>query len=186
MVEKETSKKGRKKWFNIYAPQEFREQIVGETPAFDISELKGRNIVVDASSIAETRRPGVKLIFKVTEIKDKGGFSVLDGYEIPQSNIRRAIRVGSSKISDSWKFKTNDNVEIIIKPVIVTRGKAVHSVLSNIRKQMKSDLKEMVASRKYTEFMMDIIRNKIQLALKDNLKKIHPVALCDFSKIERR
>ncbi|MDD5253801.1 MAG: hypothetical protein PHG05_01705 [Candidatus Nanoarchaeia archaeon] len=186
MANKSTLKKGKKKWFDIYASKEFREQIIGETPAYDINELKGRAVIVDIGKIADVKKPNARLIFQVTEVKDKGGFTELFGYEIPQSHLKRSVRINSSKIADSLKLKTKDNVEIIIKPMLITKGKAARNVLKSLRKVMIEELKREIGERDYIEVLMDIIRNKIQVSIKNNVKKIHPVTFCDFSKVQRR
>ncbi|MDD5177980.1 MAG: hypothetical protein PHT54_01715 [Candidatus Nanoarchaeia archaeon] len=185
MATKAAIKKGKKKWFEIYAPKEFREQIIGESPAYEVSELKGRNITVDASKIADSKKSNVKLIFKVTDVKDKGAFTELVGYEIPQSSIKRSVRVNSSKVADSFKLKTSDGVDVVLKPVIITKGKTVNSVLTTIRKQLKEGLTKFVHETKYSELMMEVIRGKVQFNIKNSLKKTYPVTFCDFSKIKR-
>ena len=95
------------------------------------------------------------------------------------------MRKGRKKIEDSFVIQTKDNVKARIKPIIMTRSKTQRSVLASIRKEAKEFIEEKVKTQNFVDLINNTISTKFQREIRDKLKKIYPLALCEFGVITK-
>ncbi len=179
-------KKKKKVWFSIVSPKEFGDFIVAETLASDPSILTGR--VVRASLMDLTNDPkkqNVQLTFKITSVKEKDAYTDLIRYELTPSYIRRLMRKERDKVEDSFVALSKDNVKVRIKPFIITKSKTQNSVLSAIRKRAREFLADFLREQTYYDFISEVTSTKTQKTLREQLKKIYPIAVLEFRVVER-
>ncbi len=176
----------KKRWYKIIAPRTFRNQELGETLSFEPKEILGKNIRVNAMTLTnDPKKQNLRLIFKITDVKADQATTELLGYEVLGAHLKRMSRKGSEKIEDSFTAKTKDGAMIRVKPVLSTRSKTKNSILTALRKTTQAFVTEEVKTKSYEEFIIDVLMNKTQKSVKDALKKIYPVAGCEFKKIEK-
>ena len=129
-----TTKVKKKKWFPIYSPKSFGEVLLGETYISESEELNGKYITSNLSTITRSmRKQSVNVQFKVTSVVEGKGQTETVGYSLINAAVKRLVRRGRDKISDSIVAKSSDDKLIRIKPMILTRSNAKGSMLSAVR-----------------------------------------------------
>jgi len=180
-------KKKKKKWYSLLAPKEFSNIEIGETLASDEKELLGRKICISLGVVTrQLRKNNVKVSFVVTNVKEGKATTELIGYNLVPTYVKRSVRKGKSKVDDSLILKTKDDVEVVVKPFVVTRNKVTNSVLTQIRMDMRKELKELFAKEKFDDIISRIIKTDIQRGLKNKLKKIYPLSIVEIRYFKRK
>ena len=171
----------KKRFVKIIAPKLFHGQIIGESPVVDAKLLLGRKIKTNLMTL--TNNPRNQSINVKFEIKNLQGDSVgteMIGYEMSPSFLRRLIRKGRKKAEDSYLLETKDNKKMKISPFMVTLNPAGNSTLTALRKAAHSFLSKRIKELSCYEVFNDIIMNKLQSQLREQLKKIYPLKTCEI------
>ena len=181
-----SSKRKKKSWFNIVAPKEFGNYTIGETPAFEPQKLIGRYVQIGLMALLnDPKKQNIRMKFKITNVTEKTATTEIVKYEVVPGYIKRMVRKGRNKVEDSFVTETKDKIKIRIKPVVITRSKTQKSVLTEIRKKAKEFIMEKVKMQNFSEFITDSISTKNQRDMKDSLKKLYPIAFCEFRVIAK-
>ena len=176
-----SSRKQKKTWFNIVTQKEFGNYVIGETLTTEPQKLVGRNVKVNLMSVLnDPKKQNTQLTFKIKSIRDQNAVTEIISYELLPSYSKRLIRKGRNKIDDSFIAETKDQTKIRVKPVMITRTKAQRSKLASIRKRVKELILEKVKTQTFPDLINEAISTKLQRELKENLKKIYPVAMLEF------
>lgn len=178
--------KKKKKWFQIVAPKEFREEILGETSAFEEPTLIGRKIGINLMNLlGDPKKQNSKLVFRISEIKDGKAYTELVSYEMLQAFIRRLNRKDANKIEDSFICDTKDNVKLVFKPILVTNNKAKNEVLTLLRQRAREFIAENTKKLNYNDVVDEVISTNAQKSLRSFLKKVYPLSVCEFKEVTR-
>jgi len=138
--------------------------------------LIGKNIKVNLMNLTkDPKRSNVNLTFKVESVKENKGITKIIGYEIIPATVKRLVKRNRNKINLSFVCSTSDNMQIRIKPLVITKAKTKGSVLTSLRKAIIDELSKLVNLLNFEEFMMQVIAHKLQTNLKKQLKKIYPI-----------
>ncbi|MBU2638602.1 MAG: hypothetical protein KJ955_06525 [Nanoarchaeota archaeon] len=180
MVNKKTMK-GKKKWFTILASPEFSEQVIGETSAYEIEQLIGRTVVVNAGRLAaELRRQNAVFTFRVKGVQGQNASTEVVKYEIAPMLVKRLVKRERDKADDSFVVTTKDNIKVRVKPFFVTRGFAHNSLLTAIRLKARQIIADEAGKRSYSEFIVAVASSDLQKFLKAELKKLSPLAVAEI------
>ena len=179
--------KGKKKWVSIVSSDKnFKDAVIGETLCNNVQELKGKKVEVNLMSLNnDPRSQSIKLIFKIHDIKDDEPVADVIGYELLQSYLKRISRKDVNKIDDSHKYKTKDNIDIVVKLILITKNKTNKSVLSLIRKNLRNFLTEEIKKQDYTVLMNNIFKKGLPKSLRMTLSKVYPIIVCEFRVVKR-
>lgn len=177
--------KTKKKWYSIVSPT-LRNAVIGETLAYEDKSLENRRLDVNLMSITnEPKSQNVKVLLKVDEVKDNKAIASVIGYGLTLSYIKRLIRKEANKIVDSFGYTTKDNVNVVIKPFMITRHKTNKNVLRDIRKTAREFLTEETKKYDYNELINIIVSNSLQRSLRERVSKIYPLSSCEFRIVKR-
>ena len=122
IIKKSALKKKKKTWISILAPKEFNEMEIGETLISDPQEAINKHIAVSLMAITnDIKKQSVRVVFKITEIKENKALTEIIGYEIIDAYLKRITKRAKSKVEDSYDVITKDDVKVRIKPVIMKR-----------------------------------------------------------------
>ncbi len=182
-----TTKVKKKKWHPIYAPKQFQEAQLGETYVSESTEIMNKFLTINLSTIVRSmRKQNVNIHFKVTDVKDGKGHASIIGYSLINAAIKRLVRRGRDKVSDSFLAKTNDKKLMRLKPLIITMHKGTKSIQSAIRLEARRIVREFVFSKTIEEVFESIINGQLQKLIKETVAKIAPVKNIEFriAKIE--
>jgi len=176
-----TTKVKKKKWHPIYAPKQFQETQLGETYVSESTEIMGKFLTVNLSTIVRSmRKQNINIHFKVDDVKDGKGYTSIIGYSLINAAIKRLVRRGRDKVSDSFLAKTKDKKVMRIKPLIITMHKGTKSIQSAIRLETRKVIREFAFSKTTEEVFDSIINGKLQKLIKENIIKISPVKNIEF------
>lgn len=178
------AKKQKKTWFSIVSPKEFGSYVVGETPTSEPQNLVGRSVQVNLMTVLnDPKKQNVQLTLKIKSLRENTAITETIKYELLPSYVKRLMRKGKNKIEDSFTAETKDNIKTRIKPVMITRTRTQRSKLSVLKKQTREFLTERMKTQNFTEIINDAISTKLQRELRDKLKKVYPLAVCEFKTI---
>ena len=99
--------------------------------------------------------------------------------------MKRLVRKVRNKIDDSFIAETKDKIKIKIKPFMITRGRTSKSKLTAIRKLSKELLTKFVNETSFEDFIREVGSFRIQIKLKQTLRKIYPLGLYEIRLIEK-
>jgi small subunit ribosomal protein S3Ae len=173
-----------KEWFQIKAPEYFKNVVIGETPTFDNKLVKGR--VVEASLIELTNDPGkyyIKFFFKVTDLDANVANTKFHGHVCTKDYIARIVQVRTSRIDTNNIVELKDG-KLRIKGIAITNRRVKVSLKSDIRKAVIVAIKEEVGKLTTKDFIKAMIEGKLQNEIKKDLTKLYPVRFFEFRKTE--
>ncbi len=175
----------KKRWVPIFASKLFNEQVIGESYVGEPQELVGRSVTVSLMTLTgDPQKQSVNVSFDITGIVDNKVSTELVGYQIVPSSAKKMMRRQKSKIEDSFIVETSDKKLIRVKPIIVTRGRTTHNLLSTMRKLQRAYLAKMISKMDFESFVKDVVLKKIQHGLAQLLKRLYPVGACEIRQIE--
>lgn len=183
-AKKAVGKIKKKQWYEIIAPKIFRNDSLGESLVADKSHLIGKEITASLANITgDMKRQSTIIKFKIIEVKESKAITEIIGYSILLTYIKRMVRKGRKKIDTSFNCVTKDNKVVKVKFVAITRLSAKNKVLTGLRKVGQEILTNTIKNISYSNLINDVISYKIQRSLKEQLKKIFPLKICEIRHI---
>ncbi len=174
--ERSALKLKKKKWYQILAPKEFNEAVIGETPSLDPRLLIDRVVAVNLMDITrDVKKQNINMKFKVTGLKENKAETEVIGYQTINTFIKRIIRRDRNNLHDSFVCKTSDEKNVRLKPLMITVSKTKGVVTNSLMRMLRANLAEYVEKITYKELVNDLVSHKLQSSLKNSLKKIYPL-----------
>ena len=178
-VKKKTAVKGKKKtWFEVRAPTLFNDQVIAEVPTFEKSLLVGKKITVNLMNLTnDPRNQGMAVSFTISSLAGEVGITEMSGYTVLPATLKRMVRRGKDRLDRTLKLRTKDNALIMLKPLVLTRTNTIGSVKRALRKKMHTYLRNYALQNDLAQIQQDIVQNKMQREMFNELKKLYPVAI---------
>ncbi|MBI2647056.1 hypothetical protein HYW99_01145 [Candidatus Woesearchaeota archaeon] len=171
----------KKQWYQILAPKEFNDIVLGETLAYEPKELLGKTLSCSLMNLfRDIKKQNVNIYFKVTEVEGDKAKAIMISYELVPSSIKRFVRRDSEKIDLSFTCETSDNIFLRIKAIIVTKSEVKGSITSKLRINYVNMIAKTIKKMTFQELNKELIDHKIQNAIKENLNKIYPLRVCEI------
>ncbi len=181
MAQEQVVKLKKKQWYNIFAPKQFENAVIGETLVFEPKDMLGKTLTHSLMNLTnDTKRQNVNIHFKVVEIDGDKAKTSITGYEVVPSSVKRFVRRNSEKIDVSFACDTVDNVYMRVKPLIVTKNDVKGSVAAKLRHNVISLLTKAIRKMSYEEVINDMISHKLQSSMREALSKIYPLKVCEI------
>jgi len=181
MAQEQVVKLKKKQWFPIMAPKQFDNVVLGETLVNDPNAMLGKTLSHSLMNLTnDSKRQNVNIHFKVVEIEGDKAKTKIIGYQIIPSSVKRFVRRNSEKMDLSFTCDTADNVFIRIKPLVITKADVKGSVAAKLRNTIASFLSKTIKKMTYDELLNDLILNKLQSLMRENLNKIYPLKVCEI------
>lgn len=152
-----------------------------ELYASEIEELDKKRIILDMTP--ELRGKAIEVKFEV-QVKDKKAEAHPLGLKLHSFYLRRMVRKGTDYSEDSFVAQCKD-VEINIKPTMVTRKRVAKKVLKDLRNKSKEEIEKYIKERTFEKLITEILENKLQKELMNNLKKIYPLSSFEIKSFEK-
>jgi ribosomal protein S3AE len=174
----------KKAWLPIISPGMFNSQPVGEIYIDEPARAVGRIVTVSLMTLTgDPQRQNTHVSFKITKVENNQLHTQLVGYSIIPVAVRKMMRRGRDRISDSFVAKTQDGIALRVKPVLITRGRTTGSVLTHVRRQLRASIVRALAKQSFADFAKDIIAHKFQRELQMQLSKIYPLQICELQDV---
>ena len=185
----QVAKLKKKQWYNILAPKQFDNAVIGETLVYEPGAMLGKTLSHSLMNLTnDTKRQNINIHFKVVEIDgDKAKTSIV-GYQIIPSTVKRFVRRNSEKMDLSFACDTADNVFLRIKPLVITKADVKGSTAAKLRNNIISFLVKTIKKMTYDELINDLIARKLQDSMRQNFSKMYPLKVCEirYMGIEQR
>ncbi len=171
----------KKQWYQITAPKQFDNIVLGETLVYEPSAMMGKTLSHSLMNLTnDNKRQNIGIHFKVVEVEGDKAKTTITGYEIVPSSVKRYVRRNSKKIDLSFNCETSDNLFLRVKPLIVTKTDVKGSIVSKIIDNATSFLSKAIKKITYEEFINELISHKMQDSMKSTLNKIYPLKVCEI------
>ena len=181
MAQEQSAKIKKKQWFQILAPQQFDNIVIGETLVTEPQLMIGKQLSQSLMNLSnDVKRQNIHIHFKVVGIDGNNGKTSIIGYKIVSSSVKRFVRRNSEKIDLSFICETSDNMPLTVKPLLVTRAEVKGSVAAKLRQQTIGFLAKSIKKMTYDEVLASLISHKLQDSMKENLNKIYPLKVCEI------
>ena len=171
----------KKQWYNILAPKQFDNAVIGETLVYEPGAILGKTLSHSLMNLTnDTKRQNINIHFKVVEIDgDKAKTSIV-GYQIIPSTVKRFVRRNSEKMDLSFTCDTADNVFLRVKPLVITKADVKGSTAAKLRNNIVSFLVRTIKKMTYDELINDLIARKLQDSMRQNFSKMYPLKVCEI------
>ncbi len=174
-------KQKKKKWYPIYGPKLFGNQLIGECPVLSAEDMKGKYINANLSTIINNmKRQNMSITLRVKSVQDGKGFTEIIGLELVQGFVKRLVRRNRTKVDDSFVAKTKEGTLVRVKPIVMTNSNCLRSTATQLRAATKKFLTERIASQTFIENIDDILSFRVQKNAKEVLSKIFPIRSVDI------
>jgi small subunit ribosomal protein S3Ae len=169
-------KKKKKEWYEILAPKDFGNKVIGETIADDTSRLAGRTLTVNLSRLTgDLKKQNINMDFVITGVQEGKCLTKVNGFWMQPSSIKRMVRPGVGRIDDSFALKTKDGINVRVKPVLIAKTKVKGGVSRALRRTMISEIKSYVEKTSFDQIIQSLVSFNLQKDLKAKLNKIYPL-----------
>ena len=172
-------------WYTIKAPEYFGNVVVGETPVKKFGSAVGRVVTIPLNLITNSiKHVFINISLRITDVSDGVANTIYWGHEISRDRISRLVRKRTSRIDVIQDLKTKDGVELRIKSLVITNGRANTSIKSVIRKEMAAFMASYTPSKKLEEFLKEVFADVVKRQAHVKLSKIFPIRYVEIRKVE--
>lgn len=189
MPQEQVAKLKKRQWFQIIAPKQFENVVLGETLVYEPQAMHGKTLSHNLMNLtSDPKKQNINIHFKVVEVNGGKGITSIIGYEIVPSSVKRFVRRNSEKMDLSFACETADNVFVRVKPLVITKADVKGSIAAKMRNMIVQFLVRTIKKMSYDEVLNDLISHKMQSMMRENFYKIYPLKVCEirYFGIEKR
>lgn len=185
IVVKSKAKKIKRKFpVEITAPEYLNSTKLGTSNVTDLTSLVGKTTKVNMMYVTgNIKNQNIRLTFQIIEVNSGLAKTQVKIYEQIPYYLGRAVKAGSDLVEDSFVCKSKDGINVRVKPFMVTKLNTSQLTKSLLRTKSIEIISKEVSSKSYDEFISSVVTGKIQLGLKNDLKKIFPLKAFEFKKV---
>ncbi len=166
----------KKLWYKVIAPKIFAQKEIGESYLFDPEKAVGRKLKVNLKDLTgNVKAQNVYIGFQIINVKGNTLNTSITSYELTPSYVKRVVRKNTNKIDDYCILTTKGGKKIIVKSLMVSRGKTQKSKHTGLRKRLQELLNEEFKKNSFESLVSLLVNRRLIFALKKNLDKIYPL-----------
>ncbi len=185
MSERSVSKQRRgKRWYTVFAPEQFDRAELGETMADEPEKIVGRTIQTTLGELTDDQsQNNTKLIFKVTDVGSDSAYTEFIEHELTRDYLRSLVRRGASKVDATITVLTTDDYRVRIQPVSLTTKKADRSQERAIRRVMIDLVEEAAKERTFEGLVDSVVEGRLSSAIYAEAKQVYPLRRVEVQKL---
>jgi ribosomal protein S3AE len=184
MAKKTLKKKGKKEWYQVIAPDAFKNKELGEILAYEPKDLVGKHFRRNYAVLTGNPRDKSKnFTLRITEVIEKKARTEPVKVIYGHAYVQRASGRSKTRMLHVGKYNTIDNKTVNIKLYLLGRNKIVRSVNTALLKQTDSLLKSRLAKAKYTSLFEPNYLESLSKEIKSKLRTIYPLSNILFWKV---
>ena len=181
MPQEQVAKLKKRQWFQIIAPKQFENVVLGETLVYEPQAMMGKTLSHNLMNLtSDPKKQNINIHFKIVEVQGDKGITSIIGYEIVPSSVKRFVRRNSEKMDLSFTCETADNVSVRVKPLVITKADVKGSVAAKMRNLIVQFLIKSIKKMSYDGVVNDLISHKIQSLMRENFYKMYPLKVCEI------
>lgn len=174
-----------KQWFSVYAPEAFKNAMIGEIPANDEKSVLGRNMKVSLDIVTQNPQNAyTNVYFRVIGVEGDKAHTKLVRMEILFSYVRSLVRKYRSISTSVIKVISKDGLKMVVKPIAITTKRETHTRLIGIRKEMNKVIEEYAKTNDANVIVEAIISGNFQMEIQNKLKHIAQISKVEIRKLE--
>jgi small subunit ribosomal protein S3Ae len=184
MSERSVSRQKReKRWYTVYAPEQFDRAELGETLADEPEKIVDRTVETTLGDITDNASENnTKLTFKVTDVGSDAAYTEFVKHELTRDYVRSLVRRGASKIEAYVTVLTTDDYRVQVQPVAFTTKKADESQEKAIRRIMIDQVEAAAAERTFEDLVDSVVEGRLSSAIYSDAKEIYPLRRVEVQK----
>ncbi len=184
MSERSVSRaKQEKRWYTLFAPEQFDRAELGETPADEPEQVLGRTVETTLGDLTNNASENnTKLVFRVTDVGSDAAYTEFDSHSLTRDYLRSLVRRGASKVEAYVTVLTTDDYRLQVQPVAFTTKKADASQEKAIRETMVEMVEAAAADRTAEELIDSIVEGRLSSAIYGEAKTIYPLRRVEIQK----
>ncbi len=185
----QVAKLKKKQWYQIIAPKQFDNVVIGETLVYEPRAMLGKILSHNLMNLTnDPKKQNINIHFKIVEIQNNNGITSIVGYEIVPSSVKRFVRRNSEKMDLSFNCETADNVSVRVKPLVIAKADVKGSIAAKMRNMIVQYLIKIIKKMNYDDVVNELISHKMQTTMRENLHKIYPLKVSEirYFGIEKR
>jgi small subunit ribosomal protein S3Ae len=185
MSERSVSKQRRgKRWYTVFAPEQFDRAELGETMADESDKVVGRTIQTTLGELMDDQsQNNTKLTFKVTDVGSDSAYTEFVEHELTRDYLRSLVRRGASKVDATVTVLTTDDYRVRIQPVALTTKKADRSQERAIRRVMIDLVEEAGEERTFEGLIDSVVEGRLSSAIYGEAKTVYPLRRVEVQKL---
>jgi small subunit ribosomal protein S3Ae len=185
MSERSVSKQRRgKRWYTVFAPEQFDRAELGETMADEPDKVVGRTIQTTLGELEDDQsQNNTKLTFKVTDVGSDSAYTEFVEHELTRDYLRSLVRRGASKVDATITVLTTDDYRVRVQPVALTTKKADRSQEKAIRRIMIDLVEEAAAERTFEGLIDSVVEGRLSSAIYAEAKEVYPLRRVEVQKL---
>jgi len=185
MSERSVSKQKRgKRWYTIFAPEQYDRAELGQTVADEPEKVIGRTIETTLGELTDDAGANnTKLTFKITDVGSDSAYTEFVKHELTRDYLRSLVRRGASKIDATITVLTTDDYRVRVQPVAFTTKKADRSQEQAIRRIMIDIIEDAAAERDFKSFVESAVEGRLSSAIYGEAKTVYPLRRVEIQKL---
>ncbi|AZH26177.1 30S ribosomal protein S3ae [Haloplanus aerogenes] len=185
MSERSVSKQKRgKRWYTIFAPEQYDRAELGQTVADEPEKVIGRTIETTLGELTDDAGANnTKLTFKITDVGSDAAYTEFVKHELTRDYLRSLVRRGASKIDATITVLTTDDYRVRVQPVAFTTKKADRSQEQAIRRIMIDIIEDAAAERDFQSFVESAVEGRLSSAIYGDAKTVYPLRRVEIQKL---
>ena len=181
MAHEQVTKLKKRQWFQIIAPKQFENVVLGETLVYEPQAMLGKTLSHNLMNLSnDPKKQNINIRFKIVDVQDNKGITSIIGYEIVPSSVKRFVRRNSEKMDLSFTCDTADNIFVRVKPLVITKADVKGSVAAKMRNMIVQFLIKSIKKMNYDDVLNELISHKLQSTMRENFYKIYPLKVCEI------
>jgi len=185
MSERSVSKQKRgKRWYTIFAPEQYDRAELGQTVADEPEKVIGRTIETTLGELTDDAGANnTKLTFKITDVGSDSAYTEFVKHELTRDYLRSLVRRGASKVDATITVLTTDDYRVRVQPVAFTTKKADRSQEKAIRRIMIDIIEDAAAERDFQSFVESAVEGRLSSAIYGDAKTVYPLRRVEIQKL---
>jgi small subunit ribosomal protein S3Ae len=173
-----------KRWYTVFAPEEFDRAELGETPADEPDMVPDRTIETTLGDLTDDAGANnVKLTFRIRDVGSDAAYTEFIKHELTRDYLDSLVRRGASKVEAYLTVMTSDDYRVRIQPVAFTTQKADDSQERAIRQRMVELVEEAARERTFEELVDSVTQGRLSSAIYGEARTIYPLRRVEVAKL---
>jgi small subunit ribosomal protein S3Ae len=173
-----------KRWYTVFAPEEFDRAELGETPADEPDMVPDRTIETTLGDLTDDAGANnVKLTFRIRDVGSDAAYTEFIKHELTRDYLDSLVRRGASKVEAYLTVMTSDDYRVRIQPVAFTTQKADDSQERAIRRRMTELVEEAARERTFEELVDSVTQGRLSSAIYGEARTIYPLRRVEVAKL---
>ncbi|PSP69166.1 30S ribosomal protein S3ae [Halobacteriales archaeon QH_9_66_26] len=173
-----------KRWYTVFAPEEFDRAELGETPADEPDMVPDRTIETTLGDLTDDAGANnVKLTFRIRDVGSDAAYTEFIKHELTRDYLGSLVRRGASKVEAYLTVLTTDDHRVRIQPVAFTTQKADDSQERAIRRRMTELVEEAARERTFEELVDSVTQGRLSSAIYGEARTIYPLRRVEVAKL---